>query len=85
MSFPPCFHEPSGTVRFYTVINGIAVGASVSKETLHYTYRPEASGEDPMDTYLANAAVLEAAVRRRVANGSIEPVMLREHDLRPGA
>jgi hypothetical protein len=85
MSSPPCFHEPSGTVRFYTIISGILVGASVSKETLHYTFRPEASGEDPMDTYHANAAALEAAVRRRVANGSIEPVMLREHDLRPGA
>lgn len=85
MSFPPCFHEATGTVRFYTVINGIAVGASVSKETLHYRFRPEAIGEDPMDTYLANAASLEAAVRRRVATGSIEPVMLREYDLRPGA
>lgn len=85
MSFPPSFHEPSGSVRFYTVINGIVVGATVSKETLHYRFRPEAVGEDPIDTYLANAASLEAAVRRRVANGSIEPVMLREHDLRPGA
>jgi hypothetical protein len=85
MSLPPSFHEPSGSVRFYTVINGISVGASVSKETLHYRFRPEAHGEDPMTTYLANAATLEAAVRRRVATGSIEPVMLREHDLRPDA
>ncbi|MBL0087483.1 MAG: hypothetical protein IPP44_12570 [Ideonella sp.] len=85
MSFPPSFHEPSGAVRFYTEINGLWVGSSISKETLHYRFRPDASGEDPMATYLANAAYLETVVRRRVASGSIEPVMLREHDLRPGA
>lgn len=82
MSQSSHFHEPSGSVRFFTVINGISVGAIVSKETLHYRFRPEASGEDPMDTFRTHTADLEAAVRRRVANGSIEPVMLRESDLR---
>ena len=38
-------------------------------------------GGTALATYLANAAEIDAAVRRRVAAGSIEPVMLREHDL----
>jgi len=81
MTIPPCIHDSSGAIRFYVRINGIPVGALVSKEALHYRYRPDANGEDAMDTYLANAADIEAAVRRRVAKGSIEPVMLREADL----
>ena len=36
-----------------------------------------------MTTYLANIEEIHAAVCRRVAQGSIEPVMLREHDLQP--
>ena len=34
-----------------------------------------------MATYAANLAELHAAVRRRVAKGSIEPVMLRDADI----
>jgi hypothetical protein len=82
MSHPPFFHEPSGTVRFYTEIRGIPVGGSISRETLHHRFTPQAVGEDPMATYTAHAQVIEQAVRRRVASGSIEPVMLREFDLR---
>ena len=41
--------------------------------------------DQPLATYQAHSAALHAAVRRRVAGGSIEPVMLREFDLRPTA
>ena len=84
---PPFFHEPSDSVRFFTLIDEVSVGASISRATLHHRFRPDAKGEveDPMETFRANAQVIEAAVRRRVAQGSIEPVMLREFDLRsPG-
>jgi hypothetical protein len=82
----PFFHEDSGTVRFWVLVDGNPLGASVSREALHHRYRPTAQGDDPMETYLANAADIEAAVRRRLAQGSREPVMLREYDLRaPGA
>ena len=82
----PFFHESSGTVRFWVEVNGVPLGASVSREALHHHYRPTAQGEDPLETYQANAADIEAAVRRRLAQGSREPVMLREYDLRaPGA
>ncbi len=79
---PPFFHEESQEVRFYVLIDGEFVGASVGRATLHYLYCPTASGENPMDTYVAQAAGIEAAVRRRVASGSLKPVMLRERDLR---
>jgi len=72
-------------VRFWIPIDGQLVGASISRETLHYRFRPTAKGDDPLETYTANAADIAAAVVRRVAQGSIEPVMLREFDLRaPG-
>jgi hypothetical protein len=82
MSETPFLHEGSGTIRFWTLIDGEMVGASVSPQTLHYRYRPTAVNEDPLETYRANAAHIEAAVRRRVANGSLKPVLLREFDLR---
>jgi hypothetical protein len=82
MSDAPFFHESSGTVRFWIPVDGNLLGASVSREALHHRYRPTAQGDDPLETYLANAADIEAAVRRRLAQGSREPVMLREYDLR---
>ena len=82
MSDAPFFHESSGTVRFWVAVDGEMIGASVSREALHHRYRPTAQGEEPVQTFLANAADIEAAVRRRLAQGSREPVMLREYDLR---
>ena len=75
------FHESSGTVRFWVLVGEKVVGASVSREALHHRYRPTAQGEDPLETFLANLADIEAAVRRRDAQGAREPVMLREYDL----
>lgn len=82
MSQEPFFHQPSGTVRFWVAVNQQLVGASIGKETLHYRYEAQKTDDDPLATYLANAAEIDAAVRRRVASGSIEPVMLREPDVR---
>jgi uncharacterized protein DUF1488 len=82
MSDAPFFHESSGTVRFWILVDGQPFSASVSREALHHRYRSNAQGEDPMETYRDNAADIEAAVRRRLAQGSREPVMLREYDLR---
>jgi hypothetical protein len=82
MSDEPFFHESSATVRFWIEVDGRPFGASVSREALHHRYRPTIQGDDPLETYRDNAADIEAAVRRRIAQGSIEPVMLREYDLR---
>ena len=59
----------------------LRIGASIGKETLHYRYRPDGRDEDPMETYQSHAEDIEAAVRRRIAQGAREPVMLREFDL----
>lgn len=82
MSQPAFFHIPSGTVRFWVLIDGIPIGASIGKETLHYRYKANATDDDPLTTYTANSTEIDAAVRRRVAGGSIEPVMLRDPDVR---
>jgi hypothetical protein len=82
MSDAPFFHEASGTVRFWVLVDREYVGASVGREALHHRYRRGAQADDPLDTLRDNLPDIEAAVRRRVAQGSREPVMLREYDLR---
>jgi hypothetical protein len=79
------FDEGSGNVRFWVLIGDRILGASISKLALHHHYRPAAHGADPLETFEANRPDIEAAVRRRFAQGSLEPVMLREYDLRPPA
>ncbi|VTU34309.1 hypothetical protein SRS16CHR_05462 [Variovorax sp. SRS16] len=81
MSHPPFFHEASGSVRFWVLVDGQLLGASIGKETLHHCFRPGAVGDQPLETYTSHAPDIDAAVRRRVAQGSAEPVMLREFDL----
>ncbi|GCL61477.1 DUF1488 family protein [Pseudaquabacterium pictum] len=82
MPQPAFWHDDSGSVRFWVMVDGNAVGASVSRQTLHHRFMPGRTDDDqPLATYTAHADLLHDAVRRRVATGSIEPVMLREHDL----
>lgn len=85
MSQPPFFHDVSGTVRFWVLVDDQLVGASIGKETLHYRYQPQATDDDPLRTYLQHAAEIDAAVRRRVSSGSREPVMIRDGDVRAAA
>lgn len=78
----PYFHTDSGALHFWVrVADGPPIGATVSKETLHYRFRGALDGSDVLATHAAQQAVLDAAVLRRVAGGSREPVMLRESDL----
>jgi hypothetical protein len=81
MTPDPFLHDDSGSVRFWVVVDGQPVGASIRKETLHHRFAPGRTDDQPLSTYQIHVAELHAAVRRRVASGSIEPVMLREHDL----
>jgi len=76
------YHELSGAVRFWVLIDdGSIVGASINKQTLHYSLGADFDGANALQTYTANGELIDAAVRRRVAGGSIEPVMLREYDV----
>ena len=81
MSNPPFFHEASGSVHFWVPIDGALVGATIRKETLHYCYRSTASDDQPLETYQLHAQAIDAAVRRRISGGSVEPVMVRDYDL----
>ncbi|MBP6676031.1 MAG: DUF1488 family protein [Vitreoscilla sp.] len=83
MSPTAFFHPDSSSVRFWVLVADLPVGATVSQKTLHYRYAPLRQDDDPLETYMAHTTEIHAAVRRRVAAGSIEPVMLREHDLVP--
>ncbi|MEQ1807299.1 MAG: hypothetical protein ABL900_18120 [Burkholderiaceae bacterium] len=75
-------HDDTGVIRFWVLTeSGQQVGATISKSTLHYAFGADLSGSDALATYTANHVVIDAAVRRRVAAGSIEPVMLRERDV----
>jgi hypothetical protein len=85
MSHAPFFHDMSGTVRFWVQIDDLMVGATINQVTLHYRYKPNLSGEDPLETYQQNSEEIDAAVRRRVAAGAREPVMLRDGDVSAGA
>lgn len=81
MTSRPYFHEASGTVRFWVLIDGEEVGAMIGKETLHYRYRSTAMDDLPLDTFALHTDELDAAVRRRVLAGAFVPVVLREFDL----
>lgn len=83
MGTQPFFHLDSGEVRFFVEIDGESVGASITRQTLHYRFCRNEQGDDPLATYVAHADDIEAAVRRRVAGGSLKPVLLREFDLLP--
>jgi hypothetical protein len=78
----PTFDESSDSVRFWVVIGENVLGATIGRLALHHHYRSKMQGDHPLDTFQANRAEIEAAVRRRYAQGSLEPVMLREYDLR---
>jgi len=77
----PFLHLPSGTVRFWVLVDGRFVGSSIRREILHYRYHATQTDDDPMVTYAENLSEIHAAVRRRVAKGSFEPVMLRDADI----
>jgi hypothetical protein len=77
------YHHDSEAVRFWVPIADGFVGASIRRAVLQYRYRPPGNEEEPIETYARHEAELGAAVQRRVAQGSLEPVMLRDFDLEP--
>ncbi len=80
----PFFHDASGAVRFWVLTgHGSYIGATIGRETLHYLFEDERSRAEAVALYLRHHREIDAAVLRRCAAGSIEPVMLREADLAP--
>jgi Protein of unknown function (DUF1488) len=80
----PFFHQDSETVRFWVQVpGGVPIGAILTKPLLHYRFDAKPDGSDAVAIYEKHRSDIDAAVLARVASGSIEPVMLREHDLPP--
>lgn len=78
----PYFHDDTGALRFWVRSeNAGFVGASVRKQILHYHFKSASDGTDAVQTYRAHQDLFDAAVLSRIAQGSIEPVMLREADV----
>ena len=80
----PFFHQDSQALRFWVRLpDGAPIGAILTKQLLHYRFEAQPDGSDAVALYEAHRSDIDAAVLRRVRSGSIEPVMLREHDLPP--
>ena len=78
------FHDESGAVRFWVQVPGSQpMGAILTKQALLYRFDAKADGSDAVAKYQQHRAEIDAAVLRRVATGSVEPVMVRENDLSP--
>ncbi len=77
------FHEESGAVRFWVrTAAGGWIGAIARKQVLHFRFGAMVSGDDALKVYQDHRHAIDAAVLRRVAAGSIEPVILREADFK---
>lgn len=76
------FDPDSGVLRFWVPMPaGPPMGATLSRQVLHYRFQGAMDGSDARAIYEAHRVEIDAAVARRAAAGSREPVMLRENDL----
>ena len=75
MSQAPYYDPGSAKVFFWVSVDGVPVGASIGKATLHYRYHPTSGSDDPLSTYTQHAGEIDAAA------GAREPVMLRDPDI----
>lgn len=72
------FHEPSDTVRFQVAKGGAAVNASVSRQALRHHFGCGETQADLLACFQAHCRQIHAVVTRRLNEGALEPVMLRE-------
>jgi hypothetical protein len=59
---------------------GTVMGAIARKSVLNARFGAAAGDTDALAIYQAHRAQVDAAVLRRIAAGSLEPVLLREAD-----
>ena len=94
MRLLPIFHDAARTVRFWVPVNGVAVCAMVDEATLRCCFVPPQPRESALSLVGAHQKELDDIVRRKIAAGSVEPVMLHDSDFpidaalavrRPGA
>jgi hypothetical protein len=76
-------HEESGAVRFWVRTGeGGRIGAIARRDVLRFRFAAGAGEIDALQIYRDHQQEIDAAVVRRVAAGSIEPVILREADFK---
>jgi hypothetical protein len=75
------YDASAATVTFWVEVDGVPVRAIIGKATLHYRYQKNSSTDDPLVTYEQHAVEIGEAVRRRLAAGSREPIILRDRDV----
>ena len=83
MSHEPYYNQASSSVSFWVDVDAVPVRATIGRATLHYRWHTNSATDDPLSTYTQNATEIDAAVRRRIAGGSREPIMLRDADVAP--
>jgi hypothetical protein len=76
----PIFHDAARTVRFWVPVNGTSVCAMVSDATLRCCFAPAQPGRTALSIFGAHLAELDEMVRRKIAAGFLEPVMLHDSD-----
>jgi hypothetical protein len=76
----PIFHDAARTVRFWVPVDGTSVCALVSGATLRCCFAPADPGRTVLAIFGAHLAELDEMVRRKVAAGFLEPVMLHDSD-----
>lgn len=75
------FDDANGVVYLWVrTAAGLPMGAMLRTRVMHFRFGAAASGVDALKTYQHHRAEIEAAVLRRIASGSLEPVLLREAD-----
>lgn len=78
------FDDYTGAVHFWVHAgSGVWTGAMVRKEVLHFRFDVPTGRDEALRAYADHRAEIESAVLRRLATGSLEPVLLRETDFGP--
>jgi predicted secreted protein len=82
MDTSPYFDLGTGRLRFWVTIDDSShLGATITKETLHYRFHGQQDGSDAVAVYQANSQCINDAVRRRADAGAREPIVLRDFDV----
>jgi hypothetical protein len=81
MGFRPYFQIKTGAVHFLVPVEGELVSGCVTTHALRGLCEAGPTEQELLAAYVAHQDLIDAAVARRVAEGSDEPVTVRGDDL----
>jgi len=82
-TFEPYLHEASDCVRFQVPVSGGVRSASVNRQALKNSFKSADPLADLLSIYYVHEPAIHQTVLRRLAQGALEPVMLRESNFPP--